>query len=118
VSICLSTQQALVVGQRHIDMGAILFDQVGVFVDYLLTLVCSAAFEPLLHTFTVVFGCVRLGQFAAKKQGDGIGARLAESAAAEFSDGDDIEILQENFAGADVGGAAVGEDRRWEDDGR
>lgn len=43
-----------------------------------------------------MFGGVWRGGLAAQKQGDGVGAGLAEGAAAQFGNGNDIEILQQD----------------------
>ena len=64
-----------------------------------------------------MLGGVRRGRLAAQEQGDGVGAGFAEGAAAEFGDGDDVEILEQDFAGLDVGAVAVAEDGGGQDDG-
>ena len=115
-AVGVALEQGFVILQRHIDVCRVAGDQVLILVDDLFALAGVAALEPFLHALAVVRGGVRRGLLAAQEQGDGVGARLAEGAAAEFGNGDDVEILDQDFAGADVGAATIGQDAGRQDD--
>ena len=90
-TVCLAAQQALIIGKRHAHMGAVLLDQMSISIDCLVALAGSAAIEPFRHPLAVMLGSIRPARLAAQEQGDSVRTGLAEGAATEFCDGDDIE---------------------------
>jgi hypothetical protein len=93
-------EQGFVVGGGNADVGGVAVDEVGILEDDLFSLVVVAAFKPFVDSLPVVVDAVGCGGFAAQEEGDGVGAGFAEGAAAEFGDGDNVEILDAGFRGS------------------
>ena len=112
-AVGVALEQCFVVCSGNANVGSVAVDQVFVLIDGLI----FVAGKPFGNALAVVLGAVRRGLLAAQKEGDGVGAGFAEGAAAEFGNGDDVEILEQNFAGLDVGAVAVGQDAGGQNDG-